>query len=131
MQRLTALFTAALLSAGIMSAPAMAQEDAASSEAAQAQAAAPATDFSDETLQKFADASKEIASVSREYTERLQNAEDEAAKQEVRMEANKDMVSIVEDSGLEVSTFNAIGQAIQQDPELMKRVQAMVEPQAE
>ncbi|WP_136253529.1 DUF4168 domain-containing protein [Onishia niordana] len=130
MQRLTALLTAALLSAGMLSAPAIAQEDA-SSDAAQAQAAAPATDFSDETLKQFAEASKEIASVSRDYTERLQNAEDEAAKQEVRMEANEDMVSIVEDSGLEVSTFNAIGQAIQQDPELMKRVQGMVEPQAE
>ncbi|WP_168015999.1 DUF4168 domain-containing protein [Halomonas salinarum] len=130
MQRLTALLTAALLSAGMLSAPAIAQEDA-SSQAAQAQAAAPATDFSDEKLQQFAEASKEIASVSRDYTERLQNAEDEAAKQEVRMEANEDMVNIVEDSGLEVSTFNAIGQAIQQDPELMKRVQGMVEPQAE
>lgn len=130
MQRLTALLTAALLSAGMLSAPAIAQENA-SSDAAQAQAAAPATDFSDETLKQFAEASKEIASVSRDYTERLQNAEDEAAKQEVRMEANEDMVNIVEDSGLEVSTFNAIGQAIQQDPELMKRVQGMVEPQAE
>lgn len=130
MQRLTALLTAALLSAGILSAPAMAQEDAAA-EGAQAQAAAPATDFSDETLQHFADASQEIASVSREYTERLQSAEDEAAKQEIRMEANKEMVTIVEDSGLEVSTFNAIGQAIQQNPELMKRVQAMVEKPAE
>ena len=130
MQRLTALLTAALLSAGIMSAPAMAQENAASGET-QAQAAAPATDFSDETLQQFAAASQEIASVSREYTERLQGAEDEAAKQEIRMEANEEMVTIVEDSGLEVGTFNAIGQAIQQDPELMKRVQAMVQQPAE
>ncbi|WP_192035189.1 DUF4168 domain-containing protein [Halomonas sp. YLGW01] len=130
MQRLTALLTAALLSAGILSTPAMAQEDAAA-EAAQAQAAAPATDFSDETLQQFADASQEIASVSREYTERLQGAEDEAAKQKIRMEANEEMVTIVEDSGLEVSTFNAIGQAIQQDPALMQRVQAMVQQPAE
>ncbi|GHC22420.1 DUF4168 domain-containing protein [Aidingimonas halophila] len=134
MQRMTALFSAALLSAGVMTASAaMAQEDPAASEqdpAATEQdpaAAATAEDFSDEELQMFADASQEIAVVSQDYTEQLQEAEDESEQQEIRMEANDKMVEIVEDSGLDVDTFNAIGQAIQQDPEMMERVQGMAE----
>lgn len=65
--------------------------------------------------------------ISEEYTERLQGADDEASQQEVRMEANEKMVDAVEESGLDVDTFNAIGQAVQQDPELMQRVQEKVQ----
>jgi hypothetical protein len=125
MQRITALFSAALLAAGLMTATAHAQEETANTE--QPQASAPAQDFSDDQLEQFADASQEIAAVSQEYTQRLQEAENEEAQQEVRMEANEKMVEIVEDSGLDVDTFNAIGQAIQQDPELMQRVQEMAQ----
>ncbi|MGE4533904.1 MULTISPECIES: DUF4168 domain-containing protein [unclassified Halomonas] len=127
MKRMTALFSAALLSAGLMTATAHAQEDAATQSADQAQATAPAQDFSDDQLQQFADASKEIAVLSQDYTKRLQEAEGEEAQQEVRMEANEEMVKVVEESGLDVDTFNAIGQAIQQDPELMQRVQEMAQ----
>ncbi|QTF93013.1 DUF4168 domain-containing protein [Halomonas sp. BM-2019] len=126
MQRITALFSAALLSAGLMSATAHAQQDPAAAPE-QPQAAAPAMDFSDEQLQQFADASEDIVVISEEYTERLQTAEDEASQQEVQMEANDKMVEAVEDSGLDVDTFNAIGQAVQQDPELMQRVQEKVD----
>ncbi|MCA1768513.1 MAG: DUF4168 domain-containing protein [Halomonas sp.] len=126
MQRMTAIFSAALLAVGLAATQAHAQQD---SEAAseQPQAAAPSMDFSDVQLQQFADASQEIAVLSQEYSERLHAAEDEATQQEVRTEANAMMVQVVEDSGLDVDTFNAIGQAIQQDPELMKRVQDMVQ----
>src|SRR5690554_7360075 len=126
MKRMTALFSAALLSAGLMSVTAHAQQDPAAAPE-QPQAAAPAMDFSDEQLQQFAEVSQEIVVISEEYTERLQAAEDEAAQQEVLMEANDKMVEAVEDGGLDVDTFNAIGMAVQQDPELMQRVQEMAQ----
>ena len=126
MKRMTALFSAALLSAGLMSVTAHAQQDPAAAPD-QPQAAAPAMDFSDQQLQQFAEASEEIVVISEEYTERLQGADDEASQQEVRMEANEKMVDAVEESGLDVDTFNAIGQAVQQDPELMQRVQEKVQ----
>ncbi|MDR5868034.1 DUF4168 domain-containing protein [Halomonas koreensis] len=126
MQRFTALCSAALLSIGLMGSMAHAQESAdAASEAPQAEAQA--QDFSDAQLQKFADASKEIAVISQDYTQQLQEAEGDEAQQQVRQEANDKMVEAVEQSGLEVNTFNAIGQAIQQDPELMQRVQEMAQ----
>ncbi|RTR03882.1 DUF4168 domain-containing protein [Halomonas nitroreducens] len=130
MQRFTALFSAALLSAGLMGSMAHAQEDTAAA-AEQAPAEAQAQNFSDAQLQKFADASKEIAVISQDYTKQLQEAEGDEAQQEVRQEANDKMVEAVENSGLEVDTFNAIGQAIQQDPELMQRVQKMAQGSAE
>ncbi|WP_017430969.1 DUF4168 domain-containing protein [Vreelandella jeotgali] len=126
MPRFTALFSAALLATGLMAGAAQAQQT--TDDAAQApspSAEAPAQDFSDSQLQQFADASQEIAVVSQEYTQRLQSAEGEEAQQDVRAEANEKMIQIVENSGLDVDTFNAIGQAIQQDPEMMQRVQKM------
>lgn len=126
MQRITALFSAALLATGLMAATAHAQQDPAA-EAEQPQAQAPAQDFSDDQLQMFADASQEIAMISQEYTGRLQDAEGEEAQMEVRKEANDKMIEVVEESGLDVDTFNAIGQAIQQDPEMMQRVQEMAQ----
>ncbi|MGO1429699.1 MAG: DUF4168 domain-containing protein [Halomonas sp.] len=126
MQRMTALFSAALLATGLMTATTHAQQEQEPAQDPMAtQQAAPAQDFSDDQLQQFADASQEIAVISQEYTQRLQDAEDESAQQEVRTEANDRMIEVVEDSGLDVDTFNAIGQSIQQDPEMMQRVQEM------
>lgn len=126
MQRITALFSAALLATGLMASTANAQQTQDPAQDPMAtQQAAPVQDFSDEQLQQFADASQEIAVISQEFTQRLQEAEDEAAQQEVREEANDRMIQVVEDSGLDVDTFNAIGQSIQQDPEMMQRVQEM------
>jgi hypothetical protein len=127
MQRLTALFSAALLATGLMATTAHAQQSQEPAQDSTTTQQAPAQDFSDGQLQQFADASKEIAVVSQEYTQRLQSAEGEQAQQEVRSEANDKMIEIVENSGLDVDTFNAIGQAIQQDPEMMQRVQEMAE----
>jgi hypothetical protein len=125
MQRLTALFSAALLATGLMAIAAHAQQTQDPAQDPMATQEAPAQDFSDEQLEQFADASQEIAVISQDYTQRLQEAEDEQSQQEVRAEANDKMIEVVEDSGLDVETFNAIGQAIQQDPEMMQRVQEM------
>ncbi|SBR46826.1 MULTISPECIES: DUF4168 domain-containing protein [unclassified Halomonas] len=129
MQRMTALFSAALLATGLMTATAHAQQDQESTEDSMStqQESAPAQDFSDEELEQFAEASQEIATISQDYTERLQEADDESAQEEVRTEANDRMIEVVEDSGLDVDTFNEIGQTIQQDPEMMERVQEMAE----
>lgn len=125
MQRLTALFAAALLATGLMTTVAQAQETQNADQNSMPTQQAPERDFSDQQLQQFADASQEIAVISQEYTQRLQAAEDEQAQQDVRAEANDKMIEIVENSGLNVETFNAIGQAIQQNPEMMQRVQEM------
>lgn len=122
-QKMYAFLAAVLLSVGVMISVAHAQQDSGVPETRQMNSA----DFSDAQLKQFAEASQEIATVSQDYTEQLDTAEDEAAQQAVYTEANEKMVEVVEDSGLDVDTFNTIGQAIQQDPELMSRVQEMAE----
>lgn len=123
MQRITAFLAAAMMTTGLVSAPVMAQDTADSG----SQAQAPAQNFSDEQLQQFADASQDIAMISQDYTEQLQNASDEGEQQKIRQQANDEMVQAVQDSGMSVEQFNSIGQAIQQDPALMQRVQGMVQ----
>lgn len=131
MKRTTAILSATLLTTGaIATAPnAFAQSAAAQPKAAQAAQPA-AKGFSDQQLQNFASASQKIASISQSYTQQLQGAgADEGKAQKIREEANDKMVKAVESAGLKVDEFNKIGQAIQQDPQLLKRVQAMVQPQ--
>ncbi|MDR5860567.1 DUF4168 domain-containing protein [Halomonas eurihalina] len=127
MQRFTTLLSAAVLTTGLMAGVAQAQESTTATDPAQTQAQT--QNFSDGQLQKFADASQEIAVISQDYTQQLQGAEGEEAQQSIREEANGKMIEAVEGSGLEVETFNAIGQAIQQDPELMQQVQEMTQSQ--
>lgn len=123
MQRITAFLAAAMMTTGLASAPVLAQESADSG----SQAQAPAQNFSDDQLQQFADASQDIAMISQDYTEQLQNASDEGEQQEIRQQANDEMVQAVQESGMSVEQFNSIGQAIQQDPQLMQRVKGMVQ----
>jgi hypothetical protein len=125
MQRITAIIAAALMTTGMASTAAMAQDNANS--APQSQSQAPAKNFSDDELQEFADASQEIASISQDYTQKLQNASDEGDQQKIRQQANDEMVEAVKDSGMDVEKFNSIGQAVQQDPQLMQRVKGMVQ----
>ncbi|SEM62073.1 DUF4168 domain-containing protein [Halomonas caseinilytica] len=129
MQRLTTLLSAAVLTTGLMAGVAQAQDSSTATNQAQTQAQTQTQNFSDEQLQKFADASKDIAAISQDYTKQLQGAEGEEAQQSIREEANSKMIEAVEGSGLEVETFNAIGQAVQQDPELMQQVQEMTQGQ--
>ncbi|ANF58488.1 DUF4168 domain-containing protein [Halotalea alkalilenta] len=130
MKRTTAIISATLLTTGAVAAPAVFAQEAAPQSGAAAQSAPAQQNFSDQQLQDFASASQEIASISQSYTDRLQSAgSDEDQVRQVREEANEKMVQAVQDSGLQVEEFNQIGQAIQQDPELLQRVQAMVQEQ--
>lgn len=126
MQRLTTFFAAALLSTGLVSGMAFAQQDAGTAGGG-VQAQAQAANFSDQDLMKFADASKEIAMLNQEYAGRLQGAEGDEAQQQIRQEANDKMVEAVQSKGLTIEKFNGIGEAIQNDPELMKKVQEMAQ----
>ncbi|GAB2782360.1 hypothetical protein GCM10027040_05560 [Halomonas shantousis] len=128
MQRITAFLSAAVLATTMAAGSAMAQESsgaAGSAGTTQSQT----QNFSDEQLQQFADVSQEIARISQEYTGQLQDAQDEASQQQIRQEANDEMVQAVQDSGMSIEEFNNIGQAIQQDPQLMQRVQKMAQQQ--
>lgn len=138
MLRITTLVSATLIGIGLMGSVAQAQESTASATTqaqletqAQAEtqlgAQASANQFTDEQLQQFANAGQQASSVSQQYSQRLEQAEGEAAKQAVRAEANDKLLEAVQNSGLDIETFNAIGLAVQSDPELAQRVQQQVQ----
>ncbi|WP_434983872.1 DUF4168 domain-containing protein [Vreelandella zhaodongensis] len=125
MKTKTTIVAAMLLSLGLLaSVSANAQQEGAANAATQA--AAPTIEISNQQLQQFANASEEVVTLSQEYTQQLHTTEDETAQRAIQEEANEKMIDAVESNGLDIDTFNIIGQAIQTNPELMQRVQEMV-----
>ncbi len=86
--------------------------------------AAPA-EFSDRDLEKFAQAREGVEKVRADYSEKLGGVQDPDQAQQLQAEATDKMVEQVEDAGLEVTTYNAIAVAMQQDPQLRQRIDGM------
>ena len=119
-----AFFAAAAIVAASFS-PAIALAQTAPAAQPPAQAPAPAQPIlkpTDSQLEKFASASQKVASVADEYRPKLQAAKDDPAREQVYREADEKMVKMVQADGLTVDEFNGIGQAVEQDPALRKRV---------
>ncbi|MFO7763483.1 MAG: DUF4168 domain-containing protein [Wenzhouxiangellaceae bacterium] len=93
---------------------------------AQQQQAAPTdVDVSDAELQSFAEARTAITEIQQDYSDRLQNADDPEKANELQQEANEEMIGAVEDTGLDVESFNTIAMAVQNDPELQQKLQQL------
>ncbi|MFV8834494.1 DUF4168 domain-containing protein [Aquisalimonas sp.] len=84
-------------------------------------------DFDDETLERFADAYVEVGEIHREYSERLQGAEQTEDAQQLQQEANDEMVEAIQESGLEVQEYSAVAAALERDPEMREEVVGMIE----
>ncbi|GHC16579.1 hypothetical protein GCM10010082_04370 [Kushneria pakistanensis] len=126
MKRFAAVVSASLVATGLAATPALAAQE---QPAQGAQSQQQTQNFSDDQLQNFASASQEIAGISQDYTQQLQGADGADAQQSIREEANQKMVQAVQDNNLEVEQFNQIGQAVQNDPQMMQKVQQMAQQQ--
>ncbi len=84
-------------------------------------------EVTDSDLNSFATAQTSITEIQQDYSQRLQGVNDPEKANELQQEANEKMVSAVEESGLDVESFNAIAMAIQNDPELQQRLQEIQE----
>lgn len=83
------------------------------------------TEVSDTELRQFLSASIEIAKLRDEYTNRLSNAKDQAIAQNLQEEAQDRMLSAVEATGLNATSYNALAEHVQSSPELQQRLQSM------
>ena len=81
--------------------------------------------FSKEQLKSFTAASEAIQKVAAKYSERLQNTGGRAKKSALQEEAQYEMIRAVQDHGLTLDTFNAIGLAARSDPELLERIRQL------
>ncbi|MFO7603793.1 MAG: DUF4168 domain-containing protein [Gammaproteobacteria bacterium] len=110
----------ALLAAPVMAQP-YGQGDA-------AQQSAPTTqDFDNKTLQMFAMASVELDDIQKDYTSQLQGVQDQEKAMELQKQANERMVKAVQETGLGVSTYNAIAQELTKDAQLRDKVEKLIE----
>ncbi len=79
-------------------------------------------DFSNEDIEQFAKASKQVSEISNTYSNKIQAAPSPEEAHTLGEEAHKKMVQAVKASGLDVATYNNIAQAATQDPSLRRKI---------
>lgn len=84
------------------------------------------TNFNDAELKKFVEAQEDINDIREDYMGQIEEADSQEKAQELQMEANDEMVSIIEDSGLDIPTYNAIATAYNSEPKVRNRVDALM-----
>src|SRR5690554_4707759 len=86
------------------------------------QAAPQTVEISEADVDKFNDAKTKIESIRREYSELIQQAEDQQTAIQIQQGAQEKMVEKVQSSGMTVQQFNLIAQATQQDTNIQKHI---------
>lgn len=102
--------------------PALAQEGA---RAPGAEQAMPQVEVSESQLELFAKVSDKLGQVRQEYQAKMAAAESTEDAQKLQEDASNAMVAAVESLGMSVDEYNQIAYAIQADPELRSRLEAM------
>ncbi|HLR13139.1 MAG TPA: DUF4168 domain-containing protein [Burkholderiaceae bacterium] len=124
-KRVLSVLSSAVIALGMSLGPAAAQQDSAQTQPPVD--SAPAASYSDQQLEQFISASQKVAVISQEYTPKIEATSSQEEREEIFREADEKMVDAVEDEGLSVGEFNGINQALQEDPELEKRVTQMLD----
>ncbi len=83
-------------------------------------------DISDSDLESFVEVQEDIQEITADYSARLDGVEDPDEAAQLQQEASEMMVEAVEDTGLDVATYNNIAVALESDEELRERVQSMM-----
>ncbi|MEE3321397.1 MAG: DUF4168 domain-containing protein [Pseudomonadota bacterium] len=129
----TTLLAASVLATSLtLAGPATAEQPQRSAQPAQPPAAAQtplpkAEDFSEQQLEAFVDSQKEMGSIQREYAKKLQNKQDKPQEaMAIRKEAQQALASAVQESGLEVQTYNQIIRLAQNDQAFRAQLEAMM-----
>ena len=84
---------------------------------------APDIEVSGAQLEKFADAQDSLGEIQQDYRGRMQDVDDPEKANQLRQQANEEMIAMVKDSGLSVEKYNQISRAVQNDQELQQRLQ--------
>lgn len=123
------LLTSATVSLALLAAPAafaQAQSTGQTSQSSPASSAQQSPDFEDAKLRQFVEAQQGINDIRDEYMTKIEDASSQEQAQELQMEANDKMVSVIEDAGLDVPTYNAIATAYNSQPQIRDRVDSMM-----
>lgn len=91
-----------------------------------AQSTQQSADLSDEKIEAFVDARESVVEISRQWEDRLNNADTQEEINSLQQQAQEEMVAAVRDEGLTVQEYNMIVDAMQTDPDLQERVNEMM-----
>ncbi|ROT95925.1 DUF4168 domain-containing protein [Marinobacter sp. R17] len=83
------------------------------------------TNFSDKQLRKFAAAQGDLKDVRDQYMKKIESADSQEKAQKLQMEANDKMVTVIQDVGLKIPTYNEIATAYSSEPKVRSRVDAL------
>ena len=119
---------AALIAAGQLCVPANAQNPSPSPAPEQS---APVPNLSDQKLDAAAAALGQVASLLRDYQQRLLAATEPADKQRIAQEGNGALKKAVEDQGLTIEEYNSIIVVAQNDPEVRNKILQRMHPPGE
>ena len=76
-------------------------------------------------LKKFISANVEVSKVREEYAVKFNHAKDQDKAQKLQQEAQEEMLTAVEKSGLDASSYNLLAERIQSSTELQERIQKL------
>jgi predicted house-cleaning noncanonical NTP pyrophosphatase (MazG superfamily) len=107
--------------------PAIAQQDDAQAYAQQQMEQMANEPVTDEQLETFVDAIEHIERINDEFVAALENVETQEEAQQLQMDAQREMVESVEETGLTVEEYNALAYRLQNDPEVQAKVEAIRE----
>lgn len=88
-----------------------------------AQPQAEQIDVSDDEVEGFVDAYMAVQGVNQEYTQKLQEVEDPEKATELQQEAQGEMQSAVDESGLSIEKYQQIANQAGQDEELRGKIE--------
>ena len=125
---LPSVAAAALIAAGQLCIPANAQNPSPSPGPEQS---VPAPNLSDQKLDAAAAALGQVASLLRDYQQRLLQATEPADKQRIAQEGNGALKKAVEDQGLTIEEYNSIIVVAQNDPEVRNKILQRMQPPGE
>ena len=110
-------FAAALMAASLVTSAAATPALAQSSQQSDVK-----TDWSEQKIEQFVQASMAVGEAQEEWGSRIQQAEGQEKKRELQQKANEEVQEAIEDEGLSTQEYNKIYQAAQQDQELMNEL---------
>ncbi|WP_029652739.1 DUF4168 domain-containing protein [Marinobacter daepoensis] len=84
------------------------------------------TDYSDAELKQFIEAQTGVMEVREQYIEKIESADSQQEAQELQMKANDEMVTAIEEVGIDIPTYNAIATAYSSEPKVRNRVDALM-----
>jgi len=90
------------------------------------QQAPSADDIKSDELEKFAKAYKNVEEIRTQYVEKAGSTDDPQEMAEVQMSMQEEMIEAVEDSGLDIGTYNKIAQILPYDEGLRNKVEEML-----